>query len=215
MKVIILDLDDTIYNFETFYKQAFLNVSIFLSSKSNVKRSIIYKDMIILQKKNYLNVIDEILKKLDLKKKYKKKCISIYRYSTKKILVYKDVEKFLNSNVLPKYIVTDGNKIMQKKKIKTLKIKKFFKKIYITNQYGLKFNKPSLYCFTKIKKNAKCDFTDMCYVADNPLKDFVNLKKVNIKTIRLLRGVYKSLKVSKKYDADYKIKNFSQLINFL
>ena len=53
-----------------------------------------------------------------------------------------------------------------------------------------------LYCFSKIKKIEKCDFTDMYYIADNPLKDFINLKKVKIKTIRLMRGTYKNLKIS-------------------
>jgi putative hydrolase of the HAD superfamily len=215
MKIIILDLDDTIYDFKTFYYQAFINISLFLSSKSNVKQQIILKNKLSLYKKNSLNVIDEILKKLELKKIYKKKCISIYRYSKKKISTYNDAEKFLISNTSVKYLVTDGNKKVQKKKIITLKIKKYFKKIYITNQYGLKYNKPSLYCFSKIKKIEKCDFTDMYYIADNPLKDFINLKKVKIKTIRLMRGTYKNLKISKKYDADHKIKNFIELANFL
>ena len=55
----------------------------------------------------------------------------------------------------------------------------------------------------------------MYYIADNPLKDFINLKKVKIKTIRLMRGTYKNLKISKKFDADHKIKNFIKLANFL
>ena len=84
MRIIILDLDDTIYDFKTFYHEAFINVSFFLSSKSNIKQQIILKNMLSLYKKNNLNVIDGILKKLKLKKKYKKKCISIYRYSKKK-----------------------------------------------------------------------------------------------------------------------------------
>tara|TARA_B110000305_G_C19196214_1_gene518962 strand:- start:123 stop:770 length:648 start_codon:yes stop_codon:yes gene_type:complete len=215
MKIVILDLDDTIYNFESFYRQAFIDVSFFLSKKSNVKQSIIFRNMMMLYKKNNLNVIDEILKKLNLKIRYKKKCISIYRYSKKKLFMYKDVKKFLMFNTYAMYLVTDGNKIMQKEKIKTLKIEKYFKKIYITNQYGLKYNKPSLHCFIKIKRNEKCNFKDMCYVADNPIKDFVNLKKNNIKTIRLMRGVYKNFKISKKYDSDYKIKNFTELSNLI
>ena len=215
MRIIILDLDDTIYDFKTFYHEAFINVSFFLSSKSNIKQQIILKNMLSLYKINNLNVIDGILKKLKLKKKYKKKCISIYRYSKKKISVYKDAKKFLILNTSTKYLVTDGNKKVQKEKINTLKIKKYFKKIYITNQYGLKYNKPSLYCFAKIKEYEKCNFADMCYIGDNPLKDFINLKKVKIKTIRLMRGTYKNLKILKKYDADHKIKNFSELTNFL
>jgi putative hydrolase of the HAD superfamily len=51
----------------------------------------------------------------------------------------------------------------------------------------------------------------MIYIGDNPFKDFFNCNKVGIKTVRVMRGMYKEIKVSKFYDAKIKIKNLSEL----
>ena len=55
----------------------------------------------------------------------------------------------------------------------------------------------------------------MIYVGDNPFKDFFNCNKVGIKTIRVMRGVYKKIRVSKLYDAKIKINNISELKKFI
>jgi putative hydrolase of the HAD superfamily len=114
-----------------------------------------------------------------------------------------------------KYIVTDGNYLVQKKKIKYLGLNVYFKKIFYTNIYGIKYNKPSLYCFNKIKKLEKCDWSDLIYVGDNPNKDFINCNKKRIFTVRLMQGQYKSLKVKKSYEAKFKINNLLLLKKIL
>ena len=57
----------------------------------------------------------------------------------------------------------------------------------------------------------KCDPSNMIYIGDNPNKDFVNIKKLGIKTVRVLTGNYKNLKLSKKFEAEITIRN----LNFL
>ena len=49
------------------------------------------------------------------------------------------------------------------------------------------------------------------YIGDNPKKDFLNCNKKRILTVRLMKGEFKDLRVSKQYDAKYKIKNLSML----
>ena len=51
----------------------------------------------------------------------------------------------------------------------------------------------------------------MVYIADNPKKDFVNCNKVGILTVRLLRGEFKNLKVTRNFDAKYKIKDLKEI----
>jgi putative hydrolase of the HAD superfamily len=113
------------------------------------------------------------------------------------------------------YLVTDGDKVAQKKKVNKLSLNKYFKKIFITHDYGTHNMKPSLYCFRKIKMLENVAWNELVYIADNPRKDFVNLNLVGAKTIRVLTGPHKNLKVPKNYDAQYKInslKNFK--LNF-
>ena len=113
------------------------------------------------------------------------------------------------------YLVTDGNKIVQKNKVEALGIKNIFKKIFITHRFGLKNAKPSLYCFEIIKKIEECTWSDMIYIGDNPHKDFVNLNKVGAETARILNGSFKKYKAKRGYDAKKTYKNIKDfLINY-
>ena len=174
-----------------------------------ILRILFIKKILKFYKKNNRKVFDILTKDLKIKQKYVKKCIHIFRYSDRKIKLFKDAKNYLCNNKF--YLITDGNKLVQKHKVKILRIRPFFKRIYYTNEYGIKFNKPSLHCFNKIKKLENCKYSDMIYVGDNPFKDFFNCNKAGIKTVRVMRGMYKEVKLSKFYDAKIKIKNLSQL----
>lgn len=143
---------------------------------------------------------------------YVKKCISVYRNHTPRLLLHSDAEKVISffSNH-PKYIVTDGNKNVQWKKISALNISHYFKGIYITHRYGIKNSKPSTHCFNLIKNIEKCEWSDMVYVGDNPAKDFINLNPLGVQTIRVLTGGYATEKVAHPFDAQISIKNLNEL----
>ncbi len=218
-KVLVFDLDDTLYNELDFVNLGFVNVSKFLSKKYNINQSEIYnymlkffikygRDKIFDRTLSYYNIYTKILLR---------SCINIYRYSFRNILL-KPESKFLLENLYKKrnlYLVTDGNKNVQKNKIKLLKISKYFKKIFITHNYGIRYAKPSIHCFKKICHLENIAFKDLIYIGDDPSKDFVNLNKKNSLTIRILNGRCKNMKVKKSYDAKIKIKTLKKLLNYL
>ena len=107
--------------------------------------------------------------------------------------------------------MTDGNKNVQSHKVNSLKLDKYFKKIFITHRYGKKNAKPSLYCFQKIKETEKCNWDDMVYIGDNPNKDFISLKKVKAKTIRVLTGNFSRTFVGDEYEAESSINSLFEL----
>ena len=214
-KIIIFDLDDTLYDSRIFTFQGFWSVSIFLSKITNIDKKIIYYKILSFSKKNNKKAFNMILENLNLPKKYLVKLLSIYRYSNKKLFLYEDAKYLLNFlGYKRSFLITDGNKKMQAIKIKSLKISKYFKKIFITNQYGIKNNKPSIFCFEKIRKLEKTTFNNLVYIGDNPKKDFL-VKKYGITTIRLKRGIYKKIKLENKFEADYSINNLKRLVNFV
>lgn len=210
-KIIIFDLDDTLYDSRIFTEQGFINISVHLSKILKIKKNIIYKDLIKFSKIDKKKTINLILNKYKLPKKYLFTCIKIYRYSKKNLYLYNDA-KLLLRHLSDKnlYLVTDGNKLVQRLKIKSLKLKKYFKKMLITNEYGLKFNKPSIYCFKKIANLEKVSLENLIYIGDNPNKDFL-IKKFGVKTVRIKRGIYKNINLSQKYEANY---NFDSLDKF-
>ena len=55
----------------------------------------------------------------------------------------------------------------------------------------------------------------MIYIGDNPKKDFINLKPLGMRTIRILQEDCSKKKVSKKFDAEFKIFSLIDLVNIL
>ena len=212
--ILIFDLDDTLYPELEYVKSGLFAVSKYFSSKFKIDQTSIYNDMLI----DLLNngrglVFNNFLDKHNIfTKKNLNKCISIYRKHNPKINLYLEAINCLAElKDYNKYLITDGNIIVQRQKIKALNIKNNFKKTIPTYQYGLKYSKPSTLCFEKIMNWEKCDPSNMIYIGDNPNKDFVNIKKLGIKTVRVLTGNYKNLKLSKKFEAEITIRN----LNFL
>jgi len=150
MTIIVFDLDDTLYSYKSFLRMGFKNVSKYMSKIANCSEPLIYKKILKFYKKNNRKVFDALTRDLKIEQKYVKKCIHIFRYSDRKIKLFQDAKKYLCNNKF--YLITDGNKLVQKHKVKILRIKPFFKRIYYTNEYGIKFNKPSLHCFNKIRE---------------------------------------------------------------
>lgn len=212
--ILIFDLDDTLYPEITYVKSGFLNVSKFLSDTHGLNSKASYFELLkILKRQGRGQVFDSFLRNnLIYSKKNLRSCISVYRGHKPSIQLYSDakrcIKRFRNYK---KYIVTDGNVRVQRKKIHSLGLMSKFDKVIPTYQYGLSHSKPSLLCFNKIMHNENCNPSDMLYVGDNPYKDFVNLKKKGIRTVRVLRGSFKSIKLHQEYEAEFSFKNLDKL----
>lgn len=209
--ILVFDLDDTLYNEETYVLSGFKAVSNFLTT--TYKLSDTSNDMFNYMKENGRGkVFDYILHKHDLyTKTLIRKCISIYRLHRPNIELSSEAKDCLERfEKYKKYIVTDGNKIVQKNKIEALNLKKYIAKSYITYQYGKKYSKPSIYCFELIKQKENCNFEDIIYLGDNPNKDFINIKKVGCKTIRVNQGYFKNRKYTPEQEAHLTIQSLNE-----
>ncbi len=213
--ILVFDLDDTLYDEKQFVYSGFLEVANWISEMSKTSSNIIYESMVKdLSVNGRGEVFNNALKIYFHKtKKNIKKCISIYRLHKPRIRLEKDVVDLLIElgKTYKLYIVTDGNKIVQNNKIKSLDVEKYIKKAFITYRYGLKASKPSLKCFEIIKNIEKINWQELVYIGDNPNKDFVNLNKVDAITIRVLQGDYANIEVTNEYDAKFKIDKLTDL----
>lgn len=211
--IIVFDLDDTLYQEIEYVKSGFRAVSEKLYKKYFIDKNCSFNFMFNYLKKNGRgNIFNALLIKYNIfTKRNLKECINCYRLHNPSISIDNKTINILLE--LKKehslYLVTDGNKLVQKKKIDALKINRLFKKIFITHRYGLKNAKPSLYCFNKIKILENCEWSNIIYIGDNPKKDFVNLNKVGAMTIRVLQGSYKKMEARKSYDAKLKFNSLN------
>ena len=220
INVIIFDLDDTLYKEINYVYSGFKVVSKYFAKKYDLNADKFYNGMInILNLKGRGSVFDDILHNYNIyKKEHVNKAVSIYRNHMPDIKLSPIVSKLLNYynelNV-PLYVVTDGNKVVQSNKINALQINSYVKKVFITHRYGKKHAKPSTYCFEKIAKLEKTSYKHIVYIGDNINKDFVNIKQIGFKTIRIKQGMFKDDKKPSKYHADIDINHLSDIMNII
>ncbi len=140
-------------------------------------------------------------------------CVKIYRHHQPEIKLSPQAARLLKryQDRYPLYMVTDGHKVVQQKKIEALGISHQFKRIFITHRYGVRHAKPSLYCFDIIRKLEQCEWSQMVYVGDNPAKDFVNLNRMEALTVRVLTGSHASVVASPEYDGRLTVPDLANL----
>ncbi|BCO18151.1 HAD superfamily hydrolase [Alteromonas sp. KC3] len=212
--IYIFDLDDTLYNERHYVESGLRAVASYVESTWGVNKEIGTKELTTLLDKNGRGrIFNDYLAMHNIAdtKSNVKACVSAYRLHKPSLTMPSAHLSLLNALPSPLYLVTDGNKVVQNNKVDALNIAPLFRRVFITHRFGVKHAKPSLYCFEKIKKAEKCEWRDMVYIGDNPSKDFVNLNKVGMPTIRVLTGVHKHVVAKPGYDAAHTINHLNEL----
>ena len=209
----VFDLDDTLYPELTFVHSGFNAVAQYLECNFGSPAPESFSIMLnSLAKEGRGAVFDSLLKFLGLySKAMVKRCVSIYRNHTPNISLNTDAVNLLTSIQGPVFLVTDGNKLVQAKKVSALGLQSYFTKIYITHRFGIHNCKPSTHCFNLIRDSLKCEWSDLIYIGDNTSKDFVNLKPLGVNTVRILTGEHSKVLAKPEFDADIHIQSLAEL----
>lgn len=213
-KVIVFDMDDTLYDEYTYVKSGFNAVAQFLSLKLDVPQKTLFNEMWQqLEQSGRGAIFDDVLKRYDrFTKTLAQKCVTVYRTHEPNIELPKESIRCLHMiKSFPLYLVTDGNKIAQHNKVKALGLYDKMKHCYITHRYGIKHAKPSPYCFLHIQKRENVAPENIVYIGDNIRKDFVGIKPLGFRTIRVLAGEYRNIKMPDEYEAELKIDSLAEL----
>ena len=195
-------------------KSGFKEVSKFLSKEISLSNTFIYEDLLKIENEHGRGQVFNIFLKRQnvFNKTLVKNCVSIYRLHQPSINLNADaIQCLARLSHLPMYIVTDGNKVVQRKKIRALGVDRLVKKVYVTHQYGIRYSKPSPYCFLRIARIENVHPKEVFYIADNPKKDFVGIKPLGFRTIRILQGMFKNEIADESRDALYTIKSLDEL----
>ncbi len=188
VKVVIFDLDDTLYNEIDYVKSGLFKISENYPDIPNM-----YEEMLLAFLQGN-KPIDSVLEKNRMIEE-KENCLSIYRSHRPRIFLDEKLKKMLLNIRKHKSLglITDGRVIGQKNKILALGLDKIFDKIIITDELGdISFRKPNIKAYVIMKDYFKCDFSDMVYVGDNINKDFIAPEILGIKKIfyNNINGLY-------------------------
>ena len=195
--ILITDLDDTLYAEHSFVISGMRAVAQFGSEAFGLDAATSFSFMMHnLEAKGRGRVFNSWLTEYGLINKQRiAKCVKVYRHHQPDIAIPKPHHDLLIrlQQLYSLYLVTDGHKITQQRKVEALGVATHFKRIFITHRFGIANAKPSLYCFEKIKKAEGCKWADILYIGDNPAKDFVSLNKVGAVTVRVRTGAHASV----------------------
>lgn len=213
MPVIVFDLDHTLYEEYEFVKGGMHAVADYLSPILGIKSSQILEELLGELKVKRDEVFNRFLDRYGKKnQKLIKKCLSVYRLHDPHLSLLPESQRCLKRlKAYPIYVVTDGNKVVQKRKFLALGLAPLTKHCFCTYAYGKEHSKPSTYCFEKICEREKVLTKEVVYIGDDPSKDFVGIKPKGFHTIRLLRGPYANKKVPQAFEAETIISSLDEL----
>ena len=222
IKVLLFDLDDTLYEEKQFVESGFIKVAEFIEDKFKINKKDFYRILIdIFNRGSRENIFNLALKRVNVifNENIIHSMVKIYREHNPKIRLDKNVKSLLRK-LKGSYslgIITDGYCEAQKKKVQALKLEELFDYIIYMDKYGKEYWKPNVLGYKLALEEFRVLPEEAIYIGDNPYKDFIGAKKLGIPTVRILQPgrEYYKVRLDKEYEADYEIRELHEITNVL
>jgi len=212
--ILVFDLDDTLYDEIRYVESGFRAVANYAADRWQLDETLVYDKLVrALGSSGRGQVFDSVLSHYErLSRKNVQCCVGVYRRHIPSIALHAAGERCLQRfHSWTRYLVTDGNKLVQHNKVDALGLLPRFKRVMITHRFGVRHAKPSPYCFKMIAETERAIPQQIVYVGDNPAKDFVGIKPLGFRTIRVLTGAHRNVRKPHRYEANVTIKSLDEL----
>jgi len=222
--VVVFDLDDTLYEEMSFVRGGFRAVAAWLAQEvPGARAESCYEWMMDeLAHRGRGRVFDAVLERLGRRasRRMVAACVQVYRKHEPDLRLYPDAGRALralDAAGVPVYIVTDGHPGVQAAKLKALGLagKPPVRRCYLTRRYGLHHEKPSPHCFLSISEREGIPPERIVYVGDNPRKDFVGIRPLGFRTVRVMRGAHANVELDKVYEAEVRVRDLDEFMDWL
>lgn len=220
IKVLIFDLDDTLYYEKEYVLGALKNVAQYLGDKYDRNPEYLNNRMVhILDEQGRGKIFDIVCHENGFNEDISV-LVDIYRNSKPKLSLYDDSVDFINWAKINGYnlgIITDGCAKVQRNKIQSLGLEKMVDNIIISDELGREFWKPNKTCYINMSDHFNVNANECLYVGDNPNKDFIGAKELGMKTVRIIRkkGDHINTFLDDAHEADYIIRDLFELKDLL
>lgn len=214
MSVIVFDMDETLYDERAFVRGGFHAVSAFMGREWRIPVGQAYRRMLSeMEAHGRGTVFDAVLRYYGAHSKMNvKRCLSVYRSHKPRITLYPDAHRALaRFKDQPLYVLTDGNVRVQRRKARALGLYERVAAVTSTWQYGPGKAKPSPFCLLKICERENVPPPEVLYVGDDPNKDFVGIKPLGFRTVRVLRGRFADIRLDAAHEADRTVRSLDDL----
>ena len=207
-KVLVFDLDDTLFPEEQFVLSGFQAVDRCLQEKGH--SGFFGMAATLFDRGVRGNIFDLSLAELKIStsRLLISDLIQVYRNHIPSLTLHKDAAWALNyfHGKAKIGLITDGYLETQRNKISALQIAPFFEAIIYSDEFGRDHWKPSATPYVKLVEALQCDHNECVYVSDNAQKDFITPNRLGWTTIQISRekGEYSKAIVAPEFEAQKK-----------
>jgi|UPI0006500392 putative hydrolase of the HAD superfamily len=182
-KIIIFDLDNTLYNEREYVISGFKAVAIFLAKEKSLNHYAVYSSLLesfVLNGRG--NNFDYLCRKLNIDSCIISKLVDVYREHCPEISLREDIEVFLwkLSKEYKLCLLTNGWLMPQKMKVEALRLERYFDTIFYSQQDGLDFAKPHPKYFTQVLQFYDIEASEALMIGDDPIADIQGAKNLGM-----------------------------------
>ncbi len=191
MRVVLFDLDQTLYPEAQFVRGGFRAVADHLAARCGGSAGALAEEMeSILWAQGRGSVFNVLHERHGWGARVAPETmLHVYRTHVPKLRLHADAEELLRALVPPLGLVTDGHATVQHAKIASLGLAERFAAIVCTADLGAHAAKPAATGFRVCLERLGVAAADAVYVGDDAAKDFVGPKALGMRTVRVVRQI--------------------------
>jgi putative hydrolase of the HAD superfamily len=213
-RVLVFDLDDTLYLEADFVRSGFFAVDQWSQTTHGIE-GFFEQAWALFEAGARGNIFDLALDALGVDHELVQDMVTVYREHRPTIACQPDAERILAD--VDRYrgfaIVTDGYALTQKRKVDALGVARFCAPVIRTDVWGRDYWKPHPRSFETIQAHYDAPPEAFTYIGDNPKKDFVSPKALGWHSVRIRRAgaLHAELEVAPDLEAAETIESLDEL----
>lgn len=216
-KIVVFDLDDTLYKEIEYLKSAYQEISQKIAKAIRGNKEAIYKDMVQYYNEE-MNTFELILEKYEPDLTIGDLLV-MYRNHLPDLVLSENAKAVLDLFKLKKIemgLITDGRSVQQRNKLNALGIESYFSEIVISEEFGTA--KPNSENFKYFEKHF--GEAQYYYIGDNVKKDFLAPNALGWVTIQLKDNGLNIHKCSnnyndKSYRAQFEVDELTEILEII
>ncbi len=209
INAVIFDLDNVLYDEKEYIFAAYRSIARFLSERCRLDAEQVYSKLVVdLKRKGslYPKLFNDAIADFGLDESLLPEILSLYASVEAPIRLFPDSEaalKLVRQHGLKVALVTNGGVKTQHNKVRLLKLEGYFDAILYARETGAGVEKPHPDVYKEVLQKLGASAERVLCIGDNPYTDFLGAKKLGMRTLRVLRGEFKDVRLSDEYEAEY------------
>lgn len=211
---LVFDLDDTLYLERDYVRSGFQAVGQWLAERFGPCQ-FSERAWRLFEDGRRGDIFDCVLREVGLPQSLVAPLVEVYRAHGPAISLPADAVSCLGrlADKTPLAMITDGNRVSQRQKLRALAIEPLFYPVVLTDEWGAGYCKPHPRAFRYVAEQLESAGARYIYVADNPNKDFQAPRALGWNTIRVRRpgGLHSAVESELDLRPDLEVANLEKL----